>query len=97
MILVTGAAGNIGGALVAALAEAGQPVRALSRSARPDQFPSEVEIAAGDLNDPAGLRPVLDGVDGLFLLPGYTDMPGVLSQARRSFAQWATAHADAFR
>jgi uncharacterized protein YbjT (DUF2867 family) len=35
MILVTGAAGNIGGELVGALAEAGQPVRALTRSAGP--------------------------------------------------------------
>jgi uncharacterized protein YbjT (DUF2867 family) len=50
MIVVTGAAGNVGGELVAVLAEAGQPVRALTRSAEP-----------------------------------------------RTFAQWATAHADAFR
>lgn len=35
MILVTGAAGNVGGELVAALAEAGQPVRALTRSPEP--------------------------------------------------------------
>jgi uncharacterized protein YbjT (DUF2867 family) len=42
MILVAGAAGNIGGALVGALAEAGQPVRALTRSARRDRFPAGV-------------------------------------------------------
>ncbi len=53
MILVTGAAGNIGGELVAALAEAGQPVRALTRSADPGRFPPGVEVAGGDLNDPA--------------------------------------------
>ena len=84
MILVTGAAGNIGGALIRALAEAGQPVRALTRSAQPDRFPAGVEAAAGDLNDPAGLRPALDGADGVFLLPGYADMPGVLAEARRA-------------
>ena len=84
MILVTGAAGNIGGELVGALAEAGQPVRALTRSAQPDRFPAGVEAAAGDLNDPAGLRPALDGADGVFLLPGYADMPGVLAEARRA-------------
>jgi uncharacterized protein YbjT (DUF2867 family) len=43
-----------------------------------------VELAAGDLNDPASLRPALDGADGVFLLPGYADMPGVLAQARRA-------------
>ena len=37
---------------------------------------------AGDLNDPASLRSALDGADGLFLLPGYADMPGVLAEAR---------------
>lgn len=84
MILVTGAAGNIGGELVGALAEAGQPVRALARSARRDRFPSGVELAAGDLNDPASLRPALEGADGVFLLPGYADMPGVLAEARRA-------------
>jgi uncharacterized protein YbjT (DUF2867 family) len=84
MILVAGAAGNIGGALVGALAEAGQPVRALTRSARRDRFPAGVELAAGDLNDPASLRPALDGADGVFLLPGYADMPGVLAEARRA-------------
>ena len=84
MILVTGAAGNIGGELVRALAEAGQPVRALARSAASDRFPSVVEVAAGDLNDPASLSPALDGAHGVFLLPGYADMPGVLAAARRA-------------
>jgi uncharacterized protein YbjT (DUF2867 family) len=84
MILVTGAAGNIGGELVRALAEAGQPVRALARSAPSDRFPSVVEVAAGDLNDPASLGPALDGARGVFLLPGYADMPGVLAAARRA-------------
>jgi uncharacterized protein YbjT (DUF2867 family) len=84
MILVTGAAGNVGGELVAALAEAGQPVRALTRSAEPGRFPPGVEVVAGDLNDPASLRPVLEGADGVFLLPGYADMPGVHVEARRA-------------
>jgi uncharacterized protein YbjT (DUF2867 family) len=43
-----------------------------------------VEAVAGDLNDPASLRPALDGADGVFLLPGYADMPGVLAEARRA-------------
>lgn len=84
MILVSGAAGNIGGELVAALARAGEPVRALTRSAGPGRFPPGVQVAGGDLNDPASLRPALDGADGVFLLPGYADMPGVLAEARRA-------------
>lgn len=38
----------------------------------------------GDLNDPASLRPALEGADGVFLLPGYADMPGVHAEARRA-------------
>jgi uncharacterized protein YbjT (DUF2867 family) len=82
MILVTGAAGNVGREVVTALASAGVPVRALTRSAPEGQFPAGTETVAGDLNDPASLRSALDGADGLFLLPGYADMPGVLAQAR---------------
>ena len=84
MIVVTGAAGNVGGELVAALAKAGQPVRAVTRSAAPGRFPSGVEVVSGDLNDPASLRPVLEGADGVFMLPGYADMPGVHAEARRA-------------
>lgn len=84
MIVVTGAAGNVGGELVAALAEAGEPVRALARSAEPGRFPPEVEVVSGDLNDPASLRPALEGADGVFMLPGYADMPGVHAEARRA-------------
>jgi uncharacterized protein YbjT (DUF2867 family) len=84
MILVTGAAGHVGSELVSALAGAGHPVRALTRSGGPDRFPAGVTAVAGDLNDPASLRPVLDGASGVFLLPGYADMPGVLAEARRA-------------
>jgi uncharacterized protein YbjT (DUF2867 family) len=83
MIVVTGATGNIGAELVRALAETGQPVRAVTRGDRP-AVPPGAEVVAGDLNDPASLRPALDGADGVFLLPGYADMPGVLAAARRA-------------
>jgi uncharacterized protein YbjT (DUF2867 family) len=81
MILVTGASGNVGRELVAALTAGGQPVRALTRSAKAAGLPPGAEAASGDLNDPASLRPALDGADGVFLLPGYSDMPGVLAAA----------------
>ncbi|GAA2284507.1 NAD(P)H-binding protein [Streptomyces atrovirens] len=83
MILVTGATGHVGGELVAALARAGRPVRALLRKpAAADALPDGAESAVGDLDRPASLRSALDGARGLFLLPGYADMPGLLAEAR---------------
>ena len=80
MYLVTGSTGNVGSAVVAALAAAGQPVRALVRTPHGDT-PGQV---VGDLNDPASLRPALDGATGVFLLPGYADMPGILAEVARA-------------
>jgi uncharacterized protein YbjT (DUF2867 family) len=81
MFLVTGATGNVGAELVAALAGAGTPVRALVR--RPDTaLPDGTEAAVGDLNDPGSLTDALKGVEGVFLLSGYEDMPGMLAKAR---------------
>jgi uncharacterized protein YbjT (DUF2867 family) len=77
MYLVTGSTGNVGAEVLAALREPGQPVRALVRKADG----TDPEQVAGDLNDPASLRPALAGVSGLFLLPGYADMPGILAEA----------------
>ncbi|SDM06422.1 NAD(P)H-binding protein [Nonomuraea jiangxiensis] len=68
MILVTGATGNVGREVAGALAEAGVPVRAVSRA------------SGADLNDPASMRPALDGVRAVFLLPGYRDMPGLAAE-----------------
>jgi uncharacterized protein YbjT (DUF2867 family) len=84
MFLVTGATGNVGGELVRVLAGAGQRVRAVVRAGGQPALPPGVQAVAGDLNDPASLRPALDGADGVFLLPGYADMPGVLAAARRA-------------
>ncbi|QXJ26580.1 NAD(P)H-binding protein [Actinomadura graeca] len=83
MILVTGATGNVGAELVRILAAEGGPVRALVRALPPTRADG-VEHVTGDLDEPASLRPALDGVTGLFLLPGYRDMPGVLDEARRA-------------
>jgi uncharacterized protein YbjT (DUF2867 family) len=66
------------------LADAGQRVRALVRPGGRPALPPGAEAVAGDLTDPASLRPALAGADGVFLLPGYADMPGVLAEARRA-------------
>jgi uncharacterized protein YbjT (DUF2867 family) len=83
MILVTGATGNIGGELVGALTERGEQVRALVRQPE-DRLPPGVEQVAADLNAPDSMRPALAGVRGLFLLPGYQNMPGTLDEARQA-------------
>ncbi|MER7542758.1 NAD(P)H-binding protein [Spirillospora sp. NPDC127506] len=83
MILVTGSTGNVGRELVGILASAGEPVRALARKPPPAPLDG-VEHVTGDLDDPASLAPALDGAAGVFLLPGYRDMPGVLAEARRA-------------
>jgi uncharacterized protein YbjT (DUF2867 family) len=85
MILVAGAAGNIGGELVRALADAGSRVRGVVRTAgRAAALPPGVEAVVGDLNRPETLSAALAGVRGVFLLSGYQDMPGLLADARRA-------------
>jgi uncharacterized protein YbjT (DUF2867 family) len=84
MFLVTGAAGNVGAEVMRALTAADQRVRALARSGRPTGLPPGVEAVAGDLNRPESLTEALAGVRGVFLLPGYEDMKGVLAEVRRA-------------
>jgi uncharacterized protein YbjT (DUF2867 family) len=66
MIVVTGATGNVGRPLTAALAEAGQQVTAVSRHAA--VVPDGVRHVVADLAEPAGLEPALAGAKALFLL-----------------------------
>jgi uncharacterized protein YbjT (DUF2867 family) len=75
--LVTGATGNVGREIVQILVDGGHPVRALRRST--GGVPAGAEGVVGDLNDPATLDGPLEGVTGVFLMPGYADMPGVLA------------------
>lgn len=84
MILVTGAAGNVGGEVVRALSADGHPVRALTRGDTPLQLPTGVEVAVGDLNRPDSLRGAFAEVSGVFLLPGYADMAGLLAVAAKA-------------
>ncbi|WP_030670626.1 NAD(P)H-binding protein [Streptomyces sp. NRRL B-1347] len=65
-ILVTGATGKVGGAVVAQLRAAGVPVRALVRGEA--EFPEGVQAVRGDLGDPASLGAALEGVDAVFLV-----------------------------
>ena len=84
MYLVTGASGIVGRAVVEALAAEGHGVRALTRSGVPAGFPDGVVSVAGNLDEPSSLTSALEGVRGVFLLPGYADMPGVLAEAAKA-------------
>ncbi|HEY8985175.1 MAG TPA: NAD(P)H-binding protein [Streptomyces sp.] len=79
MILVTGATGNIGRALLEELR--GTPVRTLTRDASRAGLPGTVE---GDLTRPETLDSALDGVRSLFLLQGTGAEEEILSRARRA-------------
>ncbi|MCP3138915.1 NmrA/HSCARG family protein [Pyxidicoccus xibeiensis] len=69
-ILVTGATGKQGGAVVRALLQAGRSVRALTRdpgSAAGQALAAQgVDVVNGDFHDPASLDAALVGVDGVF-------------------------------
>src|SRR5262245_32324858 len=67
-VLVTGATGRVGRALVAQLVGAGVPVRALTRRPETAGLPAAVEVAVGDLTAPESLDAALHGVGAVFLL-----------------------------
>ena len=69
--LVTGATGYIGGRLAPRLLAAGHRVRCLSRSAarlRDVPWHARVEVAEGDLTDPASLPAALEGIEVAYFL-----------------------------
>jgi uncharacterized protein YbjT (DUF2867 family) len=84
VILVTGATGNAGGAVVRALATAGAEVRALVRDADHPALPGSAEAVVGDLNAPESLVPHLGGVTAAFLLSGYDGLEETLENLRRA-------------
>ncbi|MEU6914849.1 NAD(P)H-binding protein [Streptomyces olindensis] len=85
MILVTGATGNIGSALLRELHEAGAaPVRALTRDAGRASFPEGIEAVEGDLAQADSLKAALEGVRSLFLLSGMGAEAEVLAAARQA-------------
>src|SRR5215469_9941925 len=68
-VLVTGATGRVGRAVVGLLSDAGVPVRALTRGgAEAAALPASVEVVTGDLTVPESLDAGLRGVDAVFLV-----------------------------
>lgn len=73
MIFVTNATGNVGSELVAQLIAAGAQVRVLARDSAKvrSRFADNVEVAAGNLDQPQSLVTAMKGCEKLFLLsPG---------------------------
>jgi uncharacterized protein YbjT (DUF2867 family) len=67
-ILITGATGNIGGAILTQLPATGVQVRALVRNPDAADLPPHVEVWRGDLTIPETLDRCLDGIDTVFLV-----------------------------
>jgi uncharacterized protein YbjT (DUF2867 family) len=84
MILVTGATGNAGGAVVRALVDSGQRVRAVVRDSNRARLPAGAEVAVGDLNEPDTLTPHFDAVKAAFLLSGYNGLEQTLANMRQA-------------
>jgi uncharacterized protein YbjT (DUF2867 family) len=68
-ILLTGATGFMGRAIVGELLRAGRPVRALTRTPATAGLPDGVDVRAGDLEQPGSLRDALRSVERLYLIP----------------------------
>lgn len=84
MIVVTGATGNVGRALVRLLTDAGVPVTAVARRITDADVPPGVRAVTADLAEPAGLRAAFEGADVLFLLVAGEDPDGILDEAKRA-------------
>lgn len=71
-VLVTGAGGRTGQAIVPALVGAGHAVRVFVRRAESGaalKALGAAEVCQGDLNDDAGVADALDGIDALYHIP----------------------------
>jgi uncharacterized protein YbjT (DUF2867 family) len=95
VLLLTGATGLIGSALLPRLVASGRPVRCLVRD--PRRLGAErvrVQIALGDLSDPASLRNALRGVDTvLHLATAIRDQPGGSIEELTGIATWRMVEA----
>jgi len=84
--LVTGATGKIGNAVVRRLIERGDDVLALVRDPAKARglLPDGVELARGDVADPASVRGAAEGIDGAFNCMGLFEQwfadPGVFDR-----------------
>lgn len=81
-ILVTGASGHVGHAVLEQLLAAGADVRASSRDPRAAHLPTGVPVVAADLTRPETLPAALDGVARVFLYAQPEGIDGFVQAAR---------------
>ncbi len=95
MLLLTGATGLVGSALLRRLVAEGQPVRCLVRDPRrlgPQRV--RVQIALGDLTDPPSFRNAMRGVDTVVHLAASTrDQPRGSIEELAAIATWRMVEA----
>src|SRR5213595_2927338 len=95
VLLLTGATGLVGSALLRRLTAAGEPVRCLVRD--PRRLGGErvrVQIALGDLSDPASFRNALRGVDTVVhLAAAIRDQQGGSIEELNAVATWRMVQA----
>ena len=95
MLLLTGATGLVGSALLRRLTAVGEPVRCLVRDPRrlgPERV--RVQIALGDLSDPPSFRNALRGVDTVVhLAASIRDQPHGSIEELNAIATWRMVEA----
>ena len=101
-VLITGASGFVGRALVDALVGAGHRVRATTRQPGEARFPAGVEtVATGDYRQPVDWAPLLAGVDSVVHLAGIAHIGPAIGEAdydrvvHAATAELATACSEA--
>lgn len=83
-VVVIGASGAVGSLVTAGLVERGVQARATSRDPRKLNAPSQVEVFAANLNEPASFEPALAGADRVFLYADLDDPEAMVAQLVRS-------------
>ncbi|MBZ5729186.1 MAG: NAD(P)H-binding protein [Acidobacteriia bacterium] len=86
-ILIIGATGNVGSAVLSQLTVTGAQVRALARNPDAARLPPQVEVVRGDLTVPESLDTCLDGIDTVFLV--WTAPPAAVAPALERIAKHA--------
>jgi uncharacterized protein YbjT (DUF2867 family) len=86
-VLVTGATGRVGRAVIDLLIDAGVPVRALTHRPQAAALPANVEVVNGDLTVPESLDAGLRGVGAVFLV--WTAPPATAAAVVERLATYA--------
>jgi uncharacterized protein YbjT (DUF2867 family) len=80
--VVFGARGNVGRHVAAGLLAAGEQVRVTSRNPATARFPSQLQVAAADLEEPGTLPAALAGAGSAFLYARPAGIQGFVEAAR---------------